>query len=1140
MTKRLVCLSAFLMLVIVPSFGFQGGVDSKNAVQPNAKAARPSQLRSAGKASKAAIADWSRRIKTLTPPTTQIGFLSSLQIAAGGGTFPNFPAAIGNFTGNGSNDAAAIVNTSTNSTPVYEIAVALSNGTGGFTTPVSLTPTGAIEADAIFVGDLNGDGKDDILLVHPYAAPGNTLIQAWLSNGDGTFTASSQGTIGVTTNGFVWATLADVNADGKLDVVLADGDTPNGNIWTALGNGDGSFQTPTAVAFTGALYPGPVTGAPGNPMVFADFNGDGKLDFAGASASTNQVTVYLCTSATSPCTSYGTGTELTTSNATYDSCFLAGGVLKTGSPGDLVSANCDDNNVTVYVNNGTGTFAPGVYYTVEGGPIGVTIADVGAGSGNNSIVSSCFRSADIKVSLGNGDGTVQTPSIGYVTGGAPLVPPLVADFSGDGTPDVVLPDNEFSFVYLQGYGDGSFRSGVNYYAAPGGGVAAAGFTIASGDFNGDGIPDFVIGNGPVEPNAQPNYSVTVFLSNANGTLNPGVNYSNSAFTSYSLQHVAVADFNGDGKLDIAAADNFNGVVQIFTGNGDGTFTVGATYPSDTAAGPNPVGLVVGDFNGDGKPDLAVINNFGNPAATADVGILLNNGNGGFNTVVPYPLSTVATELASAALRGTGKALDLIVPLYGTSTTAGSAVAILLGKGDGTFGTETDVPLTNTGVKNPYLNPYDVAVGDLNGDGKADLAVTIEDQTHFNQGIAVVFGNGDGTFQANPVLWSTTNQNPAQDVPLPGYVQIADMNNDGIPDLVYSNSEFSTVGILYGEGGTNYGQFYAPVEFPADRWAWGLALADMYGDGATDVVVSGNSFDFSGAAVLFNDGGNKTTLTSSANPADAGTSITFTSTVASPVKGITAIPTGTVTFEDGTTALGPPVTLNSSGVATFSTSSLAAGTHTITAHYSGAVNFLPNTSAVLSEVIVAGTYSLAAAPTTQTVSPGSAATYKITQSITNGYSGTVSYPATACSGLPTGATCSFSPTSITGAGSTTLTISTTAPTTSLLAPSDVTPQKGTLNLWASLGGLGLVGVVLAGDWKSRNRRRIGAVLAVLAVIFLITLVGCGSGSSGGGGGGGGGGGTGGTPAGTYAVKVTVTGTGNTSPSNGPLTVTLVVN
>src|SRR5580698_9890560 len=95
MTKRLVCLSAFLMLVIVPSFGFQGGVDSKNAVQPNAKAARPSQLRSAGKASKAAIADWSRGIKPLPPPPPQLGFLTTWRMEAGGGPFPIFRRRLG-------------------------------------------------------------------------------------------------------------------------------------------------------------------------------------------------------------------------------------------------------------------------------------------------------------------------------------------------------------------------------------------------------------------------------------------------------------------------------------------------------------------------------------------------------------------------------------------------------------------------------------------------------------------------------------------------------------------------------------------------------------------------------------------------------------------------------------------------------------------------------------------------------------------------------------------------------------------------------------------------------------------------------------------------------------------------------------
>jgi len=404
----------------------------------------------------------------------------------------------------------------------------------------------------------------------------------------------------------------------------------------------------------------------------------------------------------------------------------------------------------------------------------------------------------------------------------------------------------------------------------------------------------------------------------------------------------------------------------------------------------------------------------------------------------------------------------------------------------------------------------------------------------SQGIAIVLGNGDGTFQPNPVLLPSTNQNPDQDDPLPGYVHIADINHDGIPDLVYSNSEFATVGILYGQGG---GQFHLPVEFPADRWAWGLALVDMYGDGATDVVVSGNSFDFSGVAVLFNSGGDKIALTSSANPAPPGSVVTFTATVTSPVKGVTTPPTGKVTFNNGTTALGSANLTN--GVATFKTSPLAGGAYSITAQYSGDIDFLPNTSAALSEMVPA--YTLSASPSTQTVSPGSPAAYKITQAILGGYSGKVSYSTTACSGLPTGATCSFSSSSITGAGTTTLTIATTGPTSALLAPPALTPQKGALQLWASLGGLGLVGMVVAGDWSSRKRRGMGIGLAVLAMVLLMTLVGCGGGSSSsGGGGGGGGGGTGGTPAGTYAVTVTVTGPGGAAPSNGPLKVTLIVN
>ncbi len=1129
MTRRLTCLSAFSMLVFLLSLGFQDGVRAQNAAQPRSQAGSPVQRRSAPGVRHAAIAGRSRMVKSASPAPTQIGFLSSIQTPAGGGTFPNFPAVLGDFKGDGNTEAAAIVNTAVPpSSPIYNIAVAISQGNGTFATKLTQVNTTPEASPAIFVGNLSGytNGEDDILIVHPAPSGSMTTVEGWLSNGDGTFT--SAGAFPGTLNGFIWAT---VDANGN--VILADGATPNGNVCTLANTGKGVFSAPTCIPVQGALNPGSSPGVPGNPMVFADFNGDGFLDFAAASAGNgstialNQIVVYLCTSGTTPCTSYSAPTALATSGTApvYDSCFLAGGDLNGDGKDELVSANCDDNNVTVYVNNGSGSFATGVYYAAGSRPVGVTVADVN-GDGHNDVLASCTRSADIKVLLGNGDGTVQVPSIGYVTGGSPLVPPLVADFNGDGKADVVVPDDEFSFVYLQGYGDGSFRSAVNYYAEPGGGFQAQAVNIASGDFNGDGIPDFVIGN----TNKANNSSVTVFISNADGTLNPGVNYSNSTLTNYSLQYVAVADFNGDGKLDIAATDSFNGLVQIFTGNGDGTFTPGATYKTDPSTAANPVGLVVGDFNNDGKPDLAVVNNYGGiPPTSATVGILINSGNG-FNAAVTYPLDNAATEITAAALVNGNKNLDLVVPLFGSCTlnpgpcpNPGTAVAILLGNGDGTFTSQPDFQLGAT-----YFNPYYAAVGDLNGDGIPDLAVTIEDQKNFHQGIAVAFGKGDGTFQAPSLVPSTVN--PAQDVPLPGYIHTVDLNQDGIPDLVYSNSQFSTVGVLYGAGS---GAFYDPIEFPADRWAWGLALVDYNGDGATDVVVSGNSLDFSGVAVLFNTGGVKTTLTSSANPSTTGAAVTFTATVASPVKGITAVPTGTVTFSNGGTALGS-ATLNSAGVATFKSSPLAGGAYSITAQYSGDTNFLPNTSAVLNQMVPA--YTLSANPGSQTVNPGSSAVYKISQAALGGYNGTVSFPASACSGLPTGTACSFSASSIVGSGATTLTITTTGPSGALMVPG-FTPHTGAFDLWASLGGVGLVGMMLAGDWSGRNRRRMGIALAILAVIFLITLVGCGGSSNGGGGGGGG---NSGTPAGTYTVQVTVKDGTGTLPTNGPLKLTLVVN
>jgi len=1235
MNRRIASLLVLVVFASLSCFGLDSQRNPAAASKRSARAQASAAMKNASLPS--------------NPPPTNIGFLTPPRNAAQGAISGIFPAVMGDFTGNGNLDAATLVNISP-LTPHYSISVALNNGSGSFTTVP--TATTEVQQDPLFVADLDGDGKDDILLIHPADSPGHTYVQAWISNGDGTFHAFNAG-VSVTTNGFVWATVTDVNGDGCPDVVVADAATPNGNIWTLLGKGDGtcdgSLGTPTSVAFTGALSAfgtGNTTMVPGNPIVFADLNGDGFLDFAGAAASggtaaNNQIVEYLCSSGTSPCTSYAAPALLTNPGTTpvYDSCFLGSGNLgSTAAPQvDLVSANCLDGSITVYTNNGTGTFATGVYYAAGARPSAVSVADVN-GDGNGDIAVTDLNSAAINVLLGNGNGTVNPATKGYVTGGSPLMPALIGHFNGASNPlGVVLPDNQTNFASLEGFGDGSFRSGINYYAQnpPGhsNGFEAEGVGLASGDFNGDGIPDFVIGNF----NSVNTTGITVFLSNADGSMQPGVNYF-PAPKKFSLQYVAVADFNGDGKLDIAATDNYNGVVQIFYGDGTGKFTVGPTYATDTAASPHPAGIVTTDFNGDGKPDLAFVNNFGpqNAPTSADVGVLINNGAGGFNPVVNYPLSTVATELTAADLRTSSKNLDLVVPLYGICsaghcTTPGSAVAILLGNGDGTFAAQPDFQLVNGATT--YFNPYDAAVGDLNGDGKVDLAVTIQDTNHSVQGIAVALGNGDGTFQT-PTLLTSSPQNPSfAPPPLPGYVKIADMNRDGHPDLVYTNALQGTVGILYGKGD---GTFYDPIDFAADRWAWDFALTDVNGDGVLDVVASGFEQSFSGVGVLLNTSASSTALQSSAPHSSAGQSITLTATITgSKVRGVTTAPTGTMTFFDGTTQLGQPATI-SSGAATLGVSTLAIGMHNLTAQYSGDTNYVPTTSAVLLQVVgqaasltatptssanpstlgqsitlsakvtstvpgdtlvptgnvtfnegttalgsgalskgvatfatstltagthnitavysgdtnftaskssaglsqvvaasVAPNYTLTASPMSMTVSPGSAASYTVTLTPSNGYNGTVTFacPAT----LPTGVTCALPSPMAPPYKPAPLTINTAGPTAALIAAPEVNSHHGGSNLWASLTGVGMLGLVLAGEWKKRNRKRLGVMFLILGLAMILALVGCGGGSSGGGGGGGGGGGT---PVGTYQITVSATDGGKTTAHT--LNLTLVVN
>lgn len=748
-------------------------------------------------------------------PTGKLGLLSATQIPVGGGIYNSGVTSSGDFTGDGKTDLITQVENDRNTSPVYSIAVALSNGDGTFRAPV-LTPTpGNDNCSTLAVGDLNGDGKDDIIVIHQSACSGGTSsIDVMIGNGDGTFTLATN--YPITNTNLPGGILADTTGDGKLDIVVVDEGVP-ANVWTLLGNGNGTFQAKTSVTLSGTS---------GNGPAFSDLNGDGLLDIAEMDSDTNELTIYLATSATA----YASAVSYPTSDGVENACSLTVGDLTGDGKGEVVNANCNDNTLTVYINDGNGTFQNGVYYaaglSAPGGttadlyPGAVSIADVN-GDGKADLISMNEDSSDVTILLGNGDGTVSVPSIGYAVGGYPGQLAVVADFNGDGYADLVVPDLEFNLVFFKGYGDGTFRSALDYYA-PIIENTPDGVTVATGDFNGDGNPDFVMGNC-----CGVKAGITVFLSRADGSLMPGVNYV-SANASQELQYVAVGDFNRDGKLDVAAADSDNSAVQIFNGVGDGTFTVGASLDSGLFE-DQPTGILVGDFKNNGIPDIAVANiNDG----TQDVAVLINDGTGTFATPVAYNLSNSFNDvgIAAASLRSNG-ALDLIVPI-----TAGNVVAILLANGDGTFQAEADLSI-------PSSHPFAVAVGDFNGDGKPDLAITLTYPG--TEGVAVALGNGDGTFQT-PVIYPVSLQDITFSNPVTNYIQTVDVDGDGKLDLVYTNSNYGTVGILYGIGD---GTFYSPVEFAADGFVYGLTIADVNHDGTPDVVAA--SDDSAGLSVLLN-------------------------------------------------------------------------------------------------------------------------------------------------------------------------------------------------------------------------------------------------------------------------------------------------
>jgi len=342
--------------------------------------------------------------------------------------------------------------------------------------------------------------------------------------------------------------------------------------------------------------------------------------------------------------------------------------------------------------------------------------------------------------MGNGDGTFQVPP-SYASGGYDADSVAVGDLNNDGKLDLVVANlcqgntcgrgNSGYVSVLLGNGDGTFQPAQEYAT---GGFGASSVAIA--DLNGDVNADVVVANQCSTSDCKTSGSVSVLLGKGNGTLQAAQTYASGGYTALS---VAIADFNKDGNLDLAVANQCqdtscqNGAVSVLLGNGNGTFQTAQSFAS---AGYLTNSVAVGDFNGDGNPDLVLASQCQDTTCQkGGVSVLLGNGNGTFQTAQSYSSAgSQADSVVATDLDGDGE-LDLVVSnlCQNTADCNNGVVSSLLGRGDGTFRAAT--PYSSGGQ-----NAYSVVAGDFSGDGNTDVVVANGDSTD------VLLGNGDGSFQ----------------------------------------------------------------------------------------------------------------------------------------------------------------------------------------------------------------------------------------------------------------------------------------------------------------------------------------------------------------------------------------------------------
>ena len=458
---------------------------------------------------------------------------------------------------------SATSRTTANSTSSPRTACTWERGMGRFGPPspadALVNPTQGTVPAAIAVGDFNGDGDLDAAV----ALAATDSVSISLGDGDGTFQPAT--TFGLPAGGLPIAIVAGDFGTGHVDLAVAD--VALNMVYILQGNGDGSFQLAQSV---------PVGQGP-DSITEGDFLGNGRTD--------------------------------------------------------LAVADINSGDVYILLNDGQGTFdalSP-IALPAASTPTAIVAGDFGTGHVNLAVVDSSRGVVDIL--QGAGDGSFQLAS--SVSVGANPSAIVAGDF-GNGHLDLAVADQNSNEVsVLLGNGNGTFRPAIEMA------VGTTPLAIVAGDFNGDGRLDLATGNAGSN-------DISVLLGKGDGTFEePKPN-----LVGFGTDSIATGDFTGNGNIGLAVLDPGSDDVTILPGNGDGTFQQPLTVPLPTGSGATAI--VAADFNGDGRTDLAIAD-----PILDEVDILLGNGNGTFQALPPIPVAGGPYTLAVGQFTGDGH-LDLAV------------------------------------------------------------------------------------------------------------------------------------------------------------------------------------------------------------------------------------------------------------------------------------------------------------------------------------------------------------------------------------------------------------------------------------------------------------------------------------------------